>query len=124
MGDQVGTGLIGTALVVMGGIITTLIQKYRPRERPSIIMSPAEERANATAEWRGLYNEMKAELEETRQEIEERGRERYELLSRIASLEAELGLAKQRLAHLEPEVRRLASRSHHPANGPEDPVDD
>lgn len=123
MGDQVETGLIGTALVVMGGIITALIQKYRPRERPTI-MSPAEERANATAEWRELYNEMKTELEETRQEIEECSRERYELLSRISSLESELGLAKQRLAHLEPEVRRLASRSHHPANGPEDPVDD
>lgn len=123
MGDQVGTGLIGTALVVMGGIITALIQKYRPRERPTII-SPAEERANATAEWRQLYDEMKAELEDARREIEKCGRERYELLSRIASLEAELGMAKQRLAHLEPEVRRLASRSHHPANGPEDPVDD
>lgn len=123
MGDQVGTGLIGTALVVMGGIITALIQKYRPREKPTI-MSPAEERANATAEWRQLYDEMKAELEDARREIEEYGRERYELLSRIASLEAELGMAKQRLAHLEPEVRRLASRSHHPANGPEDPIDD
>lgn len=117
MTDQVETGLIGTALVVLGGVITALINKYRPRDRPAIT-SPAEERANATAEWRDLYNEMKVELEETRQEIEECSRERYEFLNRIASLELELAQARQRLARLEPEVRRLASRSHHPSQPP------
>lgn len=93
---------------VAAGVFAVLVALIQRSPREKKLVSPAEERASATAEWRALYDEMKVEVDDARAETEECRRERRELIKRLNHLERvqvetmeELSEAKRKIHELE-----------------------